>query len=207
MSITKKTLIIIFSVLIIDQLLKILVKTNMTLGESSFNSWDWWNIKWFQIKFIENHGMAFGIDIPGKFGKPSLTIFRMIAVVGIGWYLSTLISKKAHTGLIICLSLIFAGAIGNIIDSALYGILFSESTYSSVSGFMAEEGGYSSLLYGKVVDMLYFPLIEGHFPKWFPVWKGQSFVFFRPIFNIADSSISIGVVTILIYQKRFFKDL
>lgn len=169
-------------------------------------SWVWWNIKWFQIKFIENQGMAFGIDIPGKFGKLSLTIFRIIAVIGIGWYLSSLIKKKAHQGLIICLSLIFAGAAGNIIDSALYGLLFSESTYSSVAEFLPKEGGYSTLLHGKVVDMLYFPIIEGHFPKWFPIWNGQSFVFFRPIFNIADSSISIGVAIILIFQRRFFKE-
>jgi signal peptidase II len=178
----------------------------MTLGESSYSYWDWWGIKWFQIKFIENPGMAFGIDIPVKFGKFALSIFRIIAVIGIGWYLTTLMRKKAHAGLIICFSIIFAGAIGNIIDSAFYGILFSESTYTSVAEFLPDEGGYAGFLHGKVVDMLYFPIIETHLPAWFPIWGGQSFVFFRPIFNIADSSISVGVVTILLFQKRFFKE-
>lgn len=178
----------------------------MTVGESSLTGWDWWNLRWFQIKFIENPGMAFGIDLPGRFGKPALTIVRILAVAGIGWYLNTLIKKKAHAGLIICLSLIFAGAVGNIIDSVFYGLFFSESTYSTVAGMFPESGGYAGLLHGKVVDMLYFPVIDGYFPNWFPIWGGKSFVFFRPIFNIADSSISVGVATILIYQKRFFKE-
>ena len=206
MSITKKAILIILSIIIVDQTLKILIKTNMTLGESSYIAWDWWNIKWFQIKFIENPGMAFGIDIPGRFGKFALSIFRILAIIGIGWYLNGLIKKKAHPGLIICLSVIIAGAVGNIIDSAFYGILFSESTYSTVAEFLPEEGGYASFLHGKVVDMLYFPVIHTRFPEWFPIWGGQSFVFFRPIFNLADSSISVGVATILIFQKRLFKE-
>ncbi len=206
MSATRKSLIIIISILIVDQVLKILVKTHMTIGESSLNGWEWWNIKWFQIKFIENPGMAFGLDIPGRFGKPALTIVRIIAVAGIGWYLNSLIKKKAHTGLIICLSLILAGALGNIIDSVFYGLIFSESTYSTVAGMFPEGGGYGGLLHGRVVDMLYFPLIDGYFPDWMPIWGGKSFVFFRPIFNVSDSSISVGVATILLYQKRFFKE-
>jgi len=176
------------------------------MGESSLYGWEWWNIKWFQIKFIENPGMAFGIDIPGRFGKVALTLVRIVAVFGIGWYLSTLINKKAHAGLIICLSLILAGAIGNIIDSVFYGLIFSESTYSTVAQMFPEGGGYAGLLHGRVVDMLYFPVIEGHFPTWLPFWGGQSFVFFRPIFNVSDSSISVGVITILFFQRRFFKE-
>ena len=206
MSVARKSLIIIISILILDQVLKILVKTHMTIGESSFTNWAWWNIKFFQIKFIENPGMAFGIDLPGRFGKPALTIVRVFAVAGIGWYLNPLIKKKAHAGLIICLSMIFAGAVGNIIDSVFYGLIFSESTYSTVAGMFPEGGGYAGLLHGQAVDMLYFPLIDGYFPDWMPIWGGKSFVFFRPIFNVADSSISVGVATILIFQKRFFKE-
>jgi signal peptidase II len=209
MSARKSTILVILVILYIlavDQAIKILVKTNMTLGESSYLNWENWNIKWFQIKFIENPGMAFGIDIPVRFGKLVLSLFRIIAIIGIGWYLSTLIRKKAHPELIIWLSVIIAGAIGNIIDSALYGMLFNESTYSSVAEFLPEEGGYAPFLHGKVVDMLYFPLIDTRLPDWIPVWGGKSFVFFRPIFNIADYSISVGVAAILVFQKRLFKE-
>ena len=209
MSITKKSVLVILVILYIligDQVLKIIIKTNMTLGESSYFNWDWWNIKWFQIKFIENPGMALGIDIPGKLGKFTLSLFRIIAVFGIGWYLNTLIKKNAHPELIIWLSVILAGAIGNIIDSVLYGVLFSESTYTTVAEFLPHKGGYSSFLHGQVVDMLYFPVIDTRLPGWFPVWGGKSFVFFRPIFNVADYSISVGVAAILVFQKRLFKE-
>jgi signal peptidase II len=197
---------VILFILTIDQILKIIVKTHMTLGESSYMSWDWWNIKWFQIKFIENPGMALGIDLPWRFGKMTLSLFRIIAICGITWYMIGLFKKNAHPGLIICLSVILAGAIGNIIDSVMYGVLFSESTYTTVSEFLPAGGGYAPLLHGQVVDMLYFPVIDTYLPDWFPVWGGKSFVFFRPIFNIADSSISVGVIAILLFQKRFFKD-
>ncbi len=140
---------------------------------------------WFFIKFIENPGMAFGLDIPGKLGKPILTIFRIIAVIAIGWYLRELVIKQAKTGLVLCVALIFAGAMGNIIDSVFYGVLFNESTYFTVAQMFPANGGYGPLLHGRVVDMLYFPIIRGTYPNWFPVWHGQEFIFFRPIFNIA----------------------
>jgi signal peptidase II len=190
---------LIILVLFIDQLVKVEIKTTMTIGESItvFQNW-------FFIKFIENPGMAFGLDIPGKQGKPILTIFRIIAVIAIGWYMRELVKKEAKTGLVLCVALIFAGAMGNIIDSVFYGVLFNESTYFSVAQMFPENGGYAGLLHGRVVDMLYFPIIQGTYPNWFPVWHGQEFIFFRPIFNIADSSISVGIISILIFQKRFF---
>ncbi len=159
---------------------------------------------WFIIHFIENNGMAFGMEIAGKFGKIILSLFRIGAVAGIGWYLSYLIKQKASTGLIITISIIMAGAIGNIIDSAFYGMIFSNSYYH-VAGMFPAEGGYSSFLHGRVVDMFYFPIIKGTFPDWIPFRGGDSFIFFRPVFNIADSSITVGVTLILIFQKRFFK--
>ncbi|MBA7527751.1 Lipoprotein signal peptidase [subsurface metagenome] len=141
--------------------------------------------------------------ITGKFGKIILSLFRIAAVVGIGWYLVYLIKQKASTGLIITISVIMAGALGNIIDSAFYGMIFSNSYYHVASMFPAE-GGYSSFLHGQVVDMFYFPVLKGTFPDWIPFRGSDSFIFFRPVFNIADSSITIGVTLILIFQKRFF---
>lgn len=200
MSNGKKAILIIIIILIVDQVFKIWIKTHMTMGQTIHVIGNW-----FLIRFIENPGMAFGLDIPGKLGKPILTIFRMIAVIAIGWYLYSLIKKKAPVGLIICLALILAGAVGNIIDSAFYGLIFSESTYATPAEIFPKGGGYAPFLYGRVVDMLYFPIIETHYPRWFPWVGGEEFIFFRPIFNIADSSISIGVAAILIFQKRFFK--
>jgi len=196
-----KAVSLILLILLIDQIVKIQIKTTMTIGESItvFGNW-------FFIKFIENPGMAFGLDIPGKMGKPVLTIFRIIAVIAIGWYLHQLIIKKVKTGLILCVALIFAGAMGNIIDSVFYGVIFNESTYFNIAQIFPPEGGYSSLLHGRVVDMLYFPVIRGTYPSWFPFYAGQDFVFFRPIFNIADSSISAGIISILLFQKRYFKE-
>lgn len=194
-----KAVSIILLVLLVDQIVKFQIKTSMTIGESMYVLGNW-----FQIRFIENPGMAFGLDIPGKWGKPVLTLFRIIAVVIIGWYLRQLIIKKVKTGLIVCVSLIFAGASGNIIDSVFYGRIFNESTYFTVASLFPEGGGYAPLLYGKVVDMLYFPLVHGHFPQWSPISPGEEFIFFRPIFNLADSSISVGIFVILIFQKRFF---
>lgn len=198
---TQKSLLIIFLVLLADQVSKFIVKTNMMLGEeiSVFGNW-------FIIHFTENDGMAFGWDIPGSSGKLILTLFRIVAVTGIGFYLRFLIRQGAHTGLIICISLILAGAMGNIIDSVFYGVIFNDSMYQ-VAQIFPEEGGYGSLLHGHVVDMFYFPIFSGRYPDWFPIWSNQEFVFFRPVFNIADSSISIGVILILIFQKPFFKDL
>jgi signal peptidase II len=159
---------------------------------------------WFLIHFTENNGMAFGLEFGGNFGKLLLSVFRIALVMGIGWYLLRLIKTKVHSGLIICFSLIFAGAIGNIIDSVFYGVIFSENN-AGVAALFSPEGGYSRLFHGRVVDMFYFPLFEGRFPQWFPIWGGENFLFFREVFNIADSSITIGVITLLIFQKRFYR--
>lgn len=160
---------------------------------------------WFIIHFTENSGMAFGMEFAGRFGKLFLSIFRIIAISAIGWYIHTLIKKKAHSGLIICISLIFAGALGNLIDSAFYGMIFSESSFH-ISRFLPIEGGYSSFLHGSVVDMLYFPIFQGHFPSWVPFWGTEEFIFFRPVFNIADSSITTGVILLILFQKKFLKE-
>ena len=159
---------------------------------------------WFIIHFTENNGMAFGMEFAGEFGKLFLSIFRIIAVTGIGWYLWYLVKHKAHKMFIMGMSLIFAGALGNIIDSTFYGMIFSSSEFQLATLF-PPGGGYSSFLHGKVVDMLYFPLISGFLPDWVPVWGGEYFVFFRPVFNIADSSITIGVILIIIFQSVIFK--
>ncbi len=192
--------IVIPAILIIDQVTKIVVKTTMTLGQSIPVFGDW-----FFIHFTENPGMAFGMEFSGEYGKLILSIFRIIAVVFIGYYLFHQIKRSAHPGLILCISLIIAGALGNIIDSAFYGLVFSESFLHKPAVFLPEGGGYESFLHGKVVDMLYFPIIEGRFPEWLPFKGGEQFTFFRPVFNIADSAITIGVFMLIIFQKRFFK--
>jgi signal peptidase II len=199
MSIGKKSIIIILLILIADQALKIWVKTHMMLGEEH-------NVlgNWFIIHFLENNGMAFGLEIAGEFGKITLSIFRIFAVFAIGWYLVHLTKLNAPQGLIISISLVMAGAIGNIIDSAFYGLLFSDS-YFRVAEFLPEGGGYSSFLHGQVVDMFYFPILKGNYPAWFPIKASQEFIFFRPVFNLADSSITCGVALILIFQRKFFK--
>jgi signal peptidase II len=199
LSLGKKTALLIFLILLIDQSLKFWIKTHMMLRQQ-YNVFD----DWFIIQYIENNGMAFGLEFGGQIGKLILSVFRILAVVGIGWYLVHIIKTKAHTGFVLCIALILAGAVGNIIDSAFYGILFNSSEYQ-VAHFLPKGGGYSSFLHGRVVDMLYFPIINGHFPSWFPIWGSQQFIFFRPVFNIADSSITIGVAIILLFQKRFFK--
>ncbi len=185
-------------ILLIDQIVKYWIKTNMALNESFpvFGSW-------FQIHFIENEGMAYGLKFGGEFGKIALTLFRLVAVVVGFFYMKKLVREKYHTGLLICGALILAGAAGNLIDSMFYGMIFSESTNSTVAQFLPAAGGYGTFLHGNVVDMLYFPLIEGFFPDWVPFWGGEHFIFFRPIFNIADAAISVGVIAILIFQKRF----
>lgn len=202
LSLLHKALLVVILTLIIDQTFKIIVKTTMPLGATHPVIGNW-----FLLRFIENPGMAFGIDIPGKLGKPFLTIFRMVAVVLISFYLYALIKKQAPLGFIICLSMILAGAMGNIIDSMFYGLIFNESTAITPAVMFPEEGGYASFLHGRVVDMLYFPVIEGNFPNWFPFWHGQRFIFFRPIFNIADSAISIGVMSIIIFQRKYLKEM
>lgn len=195
-----KVIYIILAILLIDQILKVWIKLNMSLGQ------EYEIFSWFIIHFVENEGMAFGITFGGSYGKLALSLFRIVAVVFIGFFLRHLIQTKAPNGLIVSMSLIMAGAIGNIIDSTIYGVIFSASTYAQVATFMPEEGGYAPLLYGRVVDMFYFPLIEGTYPEWFPWLGGNTFRFFQPIFNIADSAITIGVASIIIFQRSFFAE-
>lgn len=185
--------------LILDQVLKIWIKTHMTIGQEIHVAGNW-----FILHFTENEGMAFGYTFGGSAGKLILSIFRIIAVIVIGIYIHRLKKKSPHPGLIISFSLIMAGALGNIIDSAFYGLIFNASSYHSVATLFPPGGGYSSFLHGKVVDMLYFPVIETSLPNWFPIWGGEPFTFFRPVFNIADSSITTGVLLLLIFQKKFF---
>ena len=194
----RKPLIIVFIILLIDQLIKIYVKTHFFLGEEVNILSDR-----FTIHFTENIGMAYGMEFGGIYGKLFLSVFRIAAVAAIGWYLWSLTRQKEDPLYVTCIALIFAGAIGNIIDSAFYGIIFSDSNYE-VARFMPENGGYSSFLHGKVVDMFYFPVIKGHYPAWFPFWGTEDFIFFRPVFNFADASISTGVALIILFQKRFF---
>lgn len=201
MSLGKKSVLFIFLILFIDQALKIWVKTHMMIGDE---------IHIFgergMIHFIENNGMAFGMEMGGKPGKLILSVFRIIAIIGIGWFLSNLIRKKTNTALVLAVSAILAGAIGNIIDSAFYGMIFSES-YNQVATMFPHGGGYSSFLHGRVVDMFYFPIINTRWPSWSPVNAGESFIFFRPVFNIADSAITCGVISIILFQKKMFKDI
>ncbi|GEP90416.1 lipoprotein signal peptidase [Chitinophaga terrae (ex Kim and Jung 2007)] len=186
-------------ILIIDQTLKFWIKTHMFM-QQEFIIFP----NWFRIHFIENEGMAYGLKFGGDFGKILLTLFRLVAVV-IGFvYMKKLVKEKYNTGLLVCGSLILAGAAGNLIDSMFYGLIFNDSVGYEVAKFLPAGGGYGSFLHGRVVDMLYFPIYEGYLPKWIPFKGGDYFVFFRPVFNIADAAISVGVITILLFQKRFF---
>ncbi len=200
----KKSIIIILLVLIADQALKIWVKLNMTLGEEIPMIGNWFN-----LYFTENNGMAFGLQFGGEFGKLFLSVFRILAIIAIAFYLYMLSKRTKRTGLMISISLIFAGALGNMIDSAFYGMFFTQSSYHSL-GIIASEGhGYSSFLHGRVVDMLYFPIInftQATAPTWLPSWIYGSdghFIFFRPIFNLADSSITIGVFWLLLFERKY----
>ena len=194
----KRPLIIIFIVLLLDQILKFWVKLNMTIGESFPVLGDW-----FQIYFIENNGMAFGWEFGAQFGKFALSIFRIIAVALLFYLIYYLSKKKIKFGPLLGISLITAGALGNIIDGMFYGLIFSESTFMQVATLFPEGGGYAGFLQGKVVDMFYFPLFT--FPEWVPFFGGQ--IFFSPIFNIADSAITIGFLYLIIFQWNFLKNI
>ena len=193
----KKIFFTAFILITLDQILKIWIKTHFFLGE------EYQVFNWFIIHFTENNGMAFGMEFGGYTGKKILTLFRII-VVGLGIkYVFDLVKKRLSNGALIALGLIIGGAIGNIIDSSFYGIIFNES-YNNVASFMPESGGYSSFLHGKVVDMFYFPLMNSHFPSWLPIWGGEHFIFFRPVFNIADAGISVGIFMILLFYRGEF---
>lgn len=193
----KKASIIIFIILLIDQISKIYIKTHFALGDSI----DVFN--WFKIHFVENEGMAWGKKIPGKYGKLILSLFRIVAIGGIGYWLYDSIKKGLPNLLILSISLIFAGALGNILDSIFYGLVFDHSM-GQVASFMPEDGGYASIFYGKVVDMLYFPLYQGILPEWIPFYGGTYFTFFEPVFNVADSAICIAVILLIIFNKKAF---
>lgn len=205
----KIPLITVFAVLIIDQCIKLYIKANFPIGEVCRVFGDW-----FRITFTENPGMAFGLEFGGSYGKMALSLFRILAVIAGAFYIKKIVNDGEHKGFIICVSLILAGALGNILDSAFYGLIFDRGSvfnhgygdwegYAGVAEFTTN--GYTGFLQGHVVDMLYFPIYHGKFPDWLPIWGGEYFEFFSAIFNIADMAISTGVGIILISQKRFFK--
>ncbi len=192
----KKSIFLIVLILIIDQISKIYIKTNFLYGEEVVV------FDWFRIHFIENNGMAWGAEFGGRTGKLFLTIFSLCAISGIGYWLYKSIKNEAHTVLLVAISLIFAGAMGNIIDSVFYGVLF-DTPYNATATLFAEKP-YGELFFGKVVDMLYFPIWSGDLPTWLPIWGGKPFTFFNAIFNVADAAISIGVGILIIFNKKAF---
>lgn len=208
----RKIWLIVLLIIFVDQALKIWVKTHMPLS----HTWDAFYRspvspydngihvigKKFQLFFVENEGMAWGWKFGGNMGKMALTLFRLVAVVFGVYYIRLLLKKNYHPGYILCAGLIFAGALGNLIDSMFYGLIFEESTYDHVARIFPAHG-YAGFLHGRVVDMLYFPLIKTHYPSWFPFVGGDDFEFFSPVFNIADASISIGVIALFLFQKKF----
>ena len=194
---SKYAFLIILLVIIIDQWSKIYIKTHFILNEAVRV------FSWFQIYFVENEGAAWGTKIPGEYGKLLLTLFRIIAVIGIGYWLITATKKQQPKVLIVSISLILAGALGNIIDSVFYGILFNHS-YGQIATLFSNEP-YGTLLHGKVVDMFYFPLIDTTLPNWVPIWGGERFRFFEPVFNVADSAICIAVGLMIIFHRKVFK--
>lgn len=194
-------------VLFIDQFIKIYIKANFPLGQNVTQVTDW-----FYIHFTENPGMAFGFEFGGEYGKLALSIFRILACIGGAFYIRHMVIKKDHALFIFSVSMILAGALGNILDSAFYGVLFDKGTsfnshfqmYMGYDGIANLNGeGYAPPMFGCVVDMFYFPIISGQFPDWFPIWGGEDFQFFRPVFNFADAAITTGVLLILLFQKKF----
>lgn len=207
----KHVVLLILLILIFDQALKIWVKTSYPIGDTLIT-----NVNWFRLHFIENAGMAWGWKLGNEWGKVALTLFRLAAVIFGVWYIGKIIRQRYHKGFIICAALIFAGALGNLIDSMFYGLIFDKGMLydAAVKDYVAYPGianfstkGYTGFLHGNVVDMLHFPLFNGKFPSWIPFAGGEEFTFFSPIFNIADASISTGVITLLLFQKRFFKKM
>lgn len=203
----KHVVFIISAIILVDQALKLWIKTSYEPGHVT----NVLGMNWFRLHFIENPGMAWGWKFGDETGKMILTLFRLVAVIFGTWYLGRIVRQQYKRGFIVCASLIYAGALGNLIDSMFYGMFFDKglsasSGYLQYSGIASFSGdGYSSFLHGSVVDMLYFPMFKGNFPSWFPFVGGEEFEFFSAIFNIADASISVGVITLLIFQKRFFK--
>ena len=194
----KKVLTTALLLLVVDQLLKFWIKTNMFLGQE-FKIFDW-----FIIHFTENNGMAFGLEFGGDSGKIILSLFRIIVIVWGFSYITTLTKSKLPNGLLIALGLVLGGAIGNIIDGVFYGVLFNDS-YNQIAEFLPAVGGYSTFLMGKVVDMFYFPIINTHFPNWLPFFGGEHFIFFRPVFNIADAGISVGMFMLILFYRKHFR--
>ncbi len=196
MSRGKLAIVLIAAVLIADQILKIWVKTHMAIGEEIHIAGNW-----FIIHFTENNGMAFGMEFFGRVGKYLLSIFRIVAVGALCYYLFKLAKRDISTGYFVCVALITAGAAGNIIDCALYGLIFDHS-WNNIAQFVPFGSGYSSFLQGRVVDMLYFPIIQGHWPTWSPIKATEEFIFFRPVFNIADSAITCGMIWMLLFERK-----
>ena len=194
---TKKSILLIVIVLLIDQVSKIYIKTHFKLGDELYV------FDWFRIRFIENNGAAWGTELGGNLGKLILSIFRIGAIIGIGVWLTQNLKQKSHNLMIIAISLIFCGALGNIIDSVIYGVLFTESTFTEIAAFQPGNG-YKPFLMGKVVDMLYFPIWQGIPPQWIPIIGGKHFTFFNAIFNIADTAISIGVLILIVFNQTLF---
>lgn len=196
----RSAVILIVAIILVDQFLKVWIKTTYPFGHIM----DVAGIPWFKLYFIENKGMAWGLELfGGEWGKIALSLFRLAAVIFGTWYLGKIANTHHTKGFVICASLIYAGALGNLIDSMFYGLIFSRSDYDTVATMVSPGQGYEGFLQGHVVDMLYFPIINSTYPEWFPFIGGRPFEFFSPIFNIADASISVGVITLLIFQKRF----
>jgi len=201
----RKTIIalVIITVLVIDQLLKFYIKLNIPYRDG-FNIL---GLDWARILFIENKGMAFGLEFGGVIGKYALSIFRIFMVGFLFYIINGMVKANERKGVIVCFSLIIAGAIGNIIDSMFYGIIFSESHHAGqMAQLFPEGGGYAGFLQGRVVDMFYFPMVDTILPDWLPIWGGKPFLFFRPVFNVADSAISVGVAMILLFYRDLFKE-